>query len=80
MNDREILSAIERMVEEEHQLLDETSKEEASAELHTRLAELQVSLDQSWDLLRRRRARREFGQDPATTEPRDATTVERYEQ
>jgi hypothetical protein len=39
-----------------------------------------VRLDQLWDLLRRRRATREFGGDPSLEIPRDADTVEHYEQ
>jgi hypothetical protein len=37
-------------------------------------------LDQCWDLLRQRRARREFGEDPADAAARDVDTVERYRQ
>jgi hypothetical protein len=40
---------------------------------------LEVLLDQCWDLLRQRRARREFGLDPDDAELRNASTVERYE-
>jgi hypothetical protein len=43
-----------------------------------RLADLEVGLDQCWDLLRQRRARREFGQDPDRPQPRDPSVVERY--
>ena len=44
-----------------------------------RLKHLEEQLDQCWDLLRQRRAKREFGQDPDAAEPRDIGTVERYE-
>ncbi|MDB5861106.1 MAG: hypothetical protein JWQ76_4795, partial [Ramlibacter sp.] len=44
-----------------------------------RLKQVEVELDQCWDLLRQRRARREFGQDPDNATPRDGGTVENYE-
>jgi hypothetical protein len=43
-----------------------------------RLRHLQVVLDQCWDLLRQRRARREFGQNPDEARVRDEKTVEGY--
>jgi hypothetical protein len=43
-------------------------------------ASLEVELDQCWDLLRQRRARREFGQDPNDARVRPASVVERYKQ
>ena len=49
-------------------------------ERRARLESLEVALDQCWDLLRQRRALREFGEDPERAHARDATTVERYEQ
>jgi hypothetical protein len=45
-----------------------------------RLEEIKVELDQCWDLLRQRDARREFGQDPNETRVHPASVVERYEQ
>ena len=45
-----------------------------------RLAELKVELDQCWDLLRQRRALREFGEDPDKAKVRPAKIVENYEQ
>lgn len=45
-----------------------------------RLQAIQVELDQCWDLLRQRRARREFGQNPDDATVRPASVVERYEQ
>jgi hypothetical protein len=41
---------------------------------------VKVSLDQCWDLLRQRRAKSEFGQDPDAASPRPPEVVERYEQ
>jgi uncharacterized protein DUF2630 len=51
-----------------------------SAHDQERLGRIQVELDQCWDLLRQRRARREFGQDPDGASVRPASVVERYEQ
>jgi RNA polymerase-binding transcription factor DksA len=47
---------------------------------HQRLEEIRVSLDRCWDLLRQRRAKREFGLDPDDAQARSADTVEHYEQ
>jgi hypothetical protein len=80
MNDADILERISELVEEEHQLY--TCGEQASLddEQRARLHELAVNLDQCWDLLRQRRARREFGLDPGEAKVRDAATVEHYQQ
>jgi Protein of unknown function (DUF2630) len=80
MEDPEIHGAIDRMVEEEHQLGERESAGEASEADRQRLAALKVSLDQCWDLLRQRRARREAGQSPEGAELRPPDVVERYEQ
>jgi hypothetical protein len=47
---------------------------------HKRLAQLQVELDQCWDLLRQRRALRDVGLDPDEAEIRPPQVVENYEQ
>lgn len=80
MEDPQIHGAIDRMVAEEHQLWERESAGEASAADRRRLAELRVSLDQCWDLLRQRRARRDAGQSPEGAELRSPETVERYQQ
>jgi hypothetical protein len=81
MNDDELIARIHALVEEEHRLeqsasagqpLDETGRD--------RLNELEVQLDQCWDLLRQRRARRHAGLDPDQTSVRPADVVERYQQ
>jgi hypothetical protein len=77
MDDQTVLHRIQHLVDEEHRLDQHT---ERSAEDHERYRTLQVELDQCWDLLRQRRARREFDQDPDQAKVRDAKTVERYEQ
>ena len=80
MEDPQIHGAIDRMVEEEHQLWEREAAGEASESDRQRLAELRVSLDQCWDLLRQRRARRDAGQSPEGAELRSPDVVERYQQ
>jgi len=73
MTDEDILHRIQSLVDEEHAI--RTSGE---ARDPVRLAHLEEALDQCWDLLRQRRAQREFHGDPAAASPRDTTTVEHY--
>ncbi len=73
MSDVRILEHITALVEEEGRL---RSGVPANAE---RLRHVEEQLDQCWDLLRQRRAKREFGQDPDTAQVRDAGTVENYQ-
>lgn len=81
MSDREVISHIDELVEREHVL---RKHHEAggvlSDEERAELDRLEVQLDQCWDLLRRRRARRDVGEDPEATTVRDADTVEHYQQ
>jgi hypothetical protein len=80
MEDPQIHGAIDRMVAEEHELWERESAGNATDSDRQRLAELRVSLDQCWDLLRQRRARREAGQSPEGAELRSPEVVERYQQ
>ena len=80
MDDAQILQQIEKLVEEERNLRERAAKSEMADEAHARLASLEIDLDRAWDLLRQRRALREFGEDPESAHARDATTVEHYEQ
>ena len=68
------------MVAEEHELWERESAGNATDADRRRLAELRISLDQCWDLLRQRRARRDAGQSPDGAELRSPEVVERYEQ
>jgi hypothetical protein len=77
MNDEGVLNNIERLVQEEHTLLAQ-NEESRAPEAHERLAAVEVELDRCWDLLRQRRARREFHQDPDDASVRDEGTVEGY--
>lgn len=75
MNDKSILNHITELVEEEHRLRADTEAAGGHAE---RIKHLEEQLDQCWDLLRQRRAKREFGEDPDSAQVRDVGTVERY--
>lgn len=75
MNDTSILERINALIAEEHRLRDGGGPPVDAQ----RLLHLEQELDQCWDLLRQRRAKREYGEDPETAEPRDIGTVENYE-
>lgn len=74
------LSRINELAQEEHAIRERESEGEASEAERARLAELETLLDQCWDVLRQRRARREFGLDPEDAEARPASVVETYQQ
>lgn len=75
MSDKTILEHITALVDEEHRLRKPGSPHQNDA----RLKQVEEELDQCWDLLRQRRAKREFGEDPDGAAPRDVGTVENYE-
>jgi len=80
MPDSEVLSRINELVEEEHRLRTEVKGAPEGDPRHRRLHEVEVSLDQCWDLLRQRRARREFGENPDDAKTRPGDVVEKYVQ
>jgi len=80
MNDNDILKHINALVDEEHELMQLAEQGGLNDEQRTRMHELQVQLDQYWDLLRQRRARREFGLNPDEVNVRDPNIVEHYQQ
>lgn len=80
MADDEVHGVIERLVQEEHRLLDREAEGESGDEDRARLEEVRVQLDRYWDLLRQRRAERAAGRDPGEASIRDVDTVEGYEQ
>jgi hypothetical protein len=76
MNDQQLHERIESLVAEEHALYDKGGT--LGVDDRRRLGEVNVQLDRLWDLLRQRRAREEFGQDPDRTGERPVTVVESY--
>jgi hypothetical protein len=78
MADDELRARIHELVEEEHELRERHAGQGLDDGERERLQHLEVELDQTWDLLRRRQARREAGQDPTSEAERDASTVEGY--
>jgi hypothetical protein len=80
MDDTEIIKRINALVDEEHQLEQGKAGVGLSDDEHARLQQVEVALDQCWDLLRQRRARRHAGLDPDAAEVRGEGTVEHYQQ
>jgi Protein of unknown function (DUF2630) len=81
MNDKEILSHIDELIATEHDLRAKVADGElSSGEERDRLRSVEEALDQCWDLLRQRRARREFGENPEEAQVRPAAEVEGYQQ
>ncbi len=82
MSDESLLARIESLVKEEHALIAsegaDAGSDDALAEDRARLERVSVELDQCWDLLRQRRARRRAGGDPDDASARDEGTVEGY--
>lgn len=78
--DQDVLGRIHELVAKEHQLEQLHVGAGLTDEEATELRQLEVALDQCWDLLRQRRARRNAGLDPETAEVRAPSTVEGYRQ
>jgi Protein of unknown function (DUF2630) len=75
MDETDILSRIHSLVEEEHKLRDSS---EHTDETRARMNKLEMDLDQLWDLLRQRRAKRQYDEDPDEAQPRPEPQVESY--
>jgi hypothetical protein len=79
MDEKEILRRISGLVDEEHQLRAGVASGQVSNEdERARLQDLEVALDQCWDLLRQRRARLDAGENPDLAAPRPEGEVEGY--
>jgi hypothetical protein len=78
MDDHTVIERINELANEEHELFQKESRGEASDADRERLHDLGVRLDQAWDLLHQRRARRSAGLDPDDASVRDEGTVEGY--
>ena len=77
VGDQPVLDYIQRLVAEEQRLYQQGKLSQVDRK---RLAEVQVELDQCWDLLRQRRALRDVGLDPEEAQVRPPQVVENYEQ
>ena len=78
MVDESVTERINRLAAEEHDLWEREARGEASAVDRERVKELEVTLDQCWDLLHQRRARRAAHMDPDDAEVRGVAQVEGY--
>jgi hypothetical protein len=77
-NETDVRSHIEELVAEEHRLFEKASEAPLEEADKKRLADVNVQLDRYYDLLRQRRARAEFDQDPERAHIRSEETVEKY--
>jgi hypothetical protein len=80
MADDDTIARIDELIHEEHRLRSRATGTGLSPDDRIRLRDVEQRLDQCWDLLRRRRARAEFGDDPEAAEPRPVSEVESYQQ
>ena len=78
MDDKQVMDRIGALVDEEHALERQATGEGLDQDQQARLREVEVQLDQCWDLLRQRRAKRQYDEDPADAEVRPAAEVEGY--
>ena len=81
MDDADILSRVRELVDEEHALRANASAGAGTVDFkeeQQRLQRLEQALDQCWDLLRQREARREAGQEINQARVRSVNEVEQY--
>lgn len=78
MDDKEIVRRISELATEEQELEEAHVGEGLSDDELKRKRDLEITLDEMWDLLRQRRAKRSAGQDPDAAQQRSADTVEGY--
>jgi hypothetical protein len=76
MDDSAVLAHIHELVDEEKRL--RTAGHGLVGDDRRRLESIERQLDQCWDLLRQRRAREEYGEDPDGAHERSAGEVEGY--
>jgi hypothetical protein len=75
VDEKQLFSRINELVEEEHRL---RSSGEHTDEQRARMSELEAHLDQAWDLLRQWRAKRQYGENPDEAQARPEPEVENY--
>jgi Protein of unknown function (DUF2630) len=78
MDDSSVIDRINELAREEHEIFEKESLGEVTDTERERLKRIEVTLDQCWDLLHQRRARRSAGLDPDEARVRDEKTVEGY--
>ena len=79
MEDLDVATRVKQLTDEEHDLFERGGDRGGLAESeHDRLRTIETELDQCYDLLRQRRARRRAGLDPDDAKVRDVATVEKY--
>jgi Protein of unknown function (DUF2630) len=79
MDDKEILGHIDELVATEHQLRTRLAAGELTSEdERAQLKSAEEALDRYWDLLRQRRAKRDYGEDPSGAVERPVNEVEGY--
>jgi len=78
VDDKNVTQHINKLAHEEHDLFERDSHGNSTGADRERLRYLQASLDQCWDLLRQRRAKREFGQDPNEARLRSEQVIKGY--
>jgi hypothetical protein len=78
-SDQGIHEHISALVAEEKELREQLGKHEVTpAEEQGRLRQIEVELDQAWDLLRQRNAKRQYGESPDEAAERSPDVVEKY--
>jgi hypothetical protein len=78
MDDQTVFHRINELASEEHEIWNKESRGDATDADRERLRRIQVTLDQCWDLLHQRQARRAAGLNPDEAQVRDEKTVEGY--
>ncbi|MET3812360.1 DUF2630 family protein [Arthrobacter sp. UYEF3] len=81
MDERDILQRITSLVDEERELrerAESASPDHDHVPDRLRLSQLEQGLDQCWDLLRQRRAKKQYGENPDDAAARPVTQVEGY--
>jgi Protein of unknown function (DUF2630) len=79
MDDKQILGQIDKLIDTEHELRTKLAAGQLSTEEeHVQLRSVEDALDQCWDLLRQRRAKRQYGEDPSGAASRPVNEVEGY--
>ncbi|WP_369255986.1 DUF2630 family protein [Streptomyces sp. R35] len=80
MDQDQILARITAMVDDERRLRDDLASGRIDSDTEqARLADLERALAQCWDLLRQRRAKSEYGENPDEARVRPSSQVEDYQ-